>query len=387
MTFPQLWPALPWLVPYFTLPRLARGTPDLSNAPPGSGRTVSIVIPARDESATLETVLRSLLASEYPKLEIIVVDDRSSDDTAAIAERIAGGDPRVRLVRGAELPAGWFGKPWACVQGYRAAAGELVAFTDADTRHEPDFLGHAVGALEAERADLVTVAAHQRCDTFWERVVMPQIWLLLGLRYNPERVNRATRARDVIANGQFLLVTRAGYEAAGTHQSVRGEVAEDVALAQEFLRHGRKLHLAYAGRLIETRMYRGLAHLIEGWSKNFYLGGRRSFPEEPVLRALMPWLLAGVMGFWLAPVVVALCWALGGSVGGLGPAALAAAALTAGFWALMSFGMGIPPIYGLAYPLGAAMVLYIAARSTWRGARHVEWKGRVYRTDADSGAA
>ncbi|HEX6104133.1 MAG TPA: glycosyltransferase family 2 protein, partial [Gemmatimonadales bacterium] len=225
----DLLPALPWLAPYAGLFRLAANRPNLSDLEPVSGLPVSIVIPARNESATIETVVRSVLASAYQPFELLVVNDRSTDDTAAIAGRLAAEDPRVRLVEGEPLPDGWYGKPWACHQGYRVAAGELLLFTDADTRHEPDLLGRAVAALRRERADLVTVSPHQRCVTFWERVIMPQIWLLLGLRFHPIRVNRARRERDVIANGQFILVRRAAYEAIGTHAAVRHEVAEDLA--------------------------------------------------------------------------------------------------------------------------------------------------------------
>ena len=248
-------PSLPWLVPFLTLPRLARRAPSLSAALPVAGRLVSVIIPARNESATIGTVVGSILATTYSPLELLVVDDRSTDDTAAIVERMA--DPRLRLIRGEELPEGWYGKPWACLQGYRAARGELLLFTDADTRHEPGLLAQAVGALVQERAGLVTVSPRQRCVTFWERVVMPQIWFLLALRYHPAAVNRATRPRDVIANGQFILTSREAYEKAGTHAAVRHEVAEDLALAQAFLRTGQKLHFAFAERLMETRMYQG----------------------------------------------------------------------------------------------------------------------------------
>jgi hypothetical protein len=183
----------------------------------------------------------------------------------------------------------------------------------------------------------------------------------------------------VIANGQFILTTRDAYETAGTHAAVRHEVAEDLALAQTYLSKGLKLHFAFAERLMETRMYRDLASLIEGWSKNIYLGGRRSFPEQPILQALVPIMLTAAMLYWLVPPTV-LAWSalVSGSSRFLAPAAIATGSSTA-FWMLICYGMSIPALYGLGYPLGALMALYIALRSTWRGNRRVEWRGRVYK--------
>jgi chlorobactene glucosyltransferase len=380
MSIVALLPALPWLAPFAGLVRLADTRPSLSEVPPVDGTPVTVVVPARNESQTIETVVRSVLASSYRPFELLVVDDRSTDSTATIVERLAAEDPRLRLVRGEPLPEGWYGKPWACLQGARAGTGTVLLFTDADTRHEPELLGRAVGALGAERVDLVTVAPHQRCVTFWERIIMPQIWLLLGLRYHPRRVNRGRRERDVIANGQFILTTREAYDAVGTHAAVRHEVAEDLALAQTYLRHGRRIHFAFADRLMETRMYQDLASLVEGWSKNVYLGGRGSFPGEPVLRALVPVMLMSAFGFWLLPPLLLLAGALGAGVEALVPAAVAAVGLSLVFWGLISYGMRIPVAYGLLYPIGALMAIYIVLRSTWRGERRVEWRGRVYGT-------
>ena len=328
--------------------------------------------------------MRSILDTSYSPLELLVVDDRSSDGTAAIVQSLPA-DPRLRLIRGEELPEGWYGKPWACFQGYRQARGELLLFTDADTWHQPALLTHAVGALEHEGAALVTVSPTQRCVTFWERLVMPQIWFLLSLRYHPRTVNRARRASDVIANGQFILTSRQGYEAAGTHAAVRHEVAEDLALAQTYFNKGLKLQFAFAERLMETRMYQGLAHLIEGWSKNIYLGGRRSFPDEPLRRALVPAMLVLAMLFWLVPPAVLIGALVLPPLAPVAPAALSATALSALFWMLISYGMKIPVFYGLGYPMGAAMALYIILRSTWRGGRRVEWRGRVYEDKSVSG--
>jgi chlorobactene glucosyltransferase len=359
---------------------LARNQPSLENVAPVTGGPVSVIVPARNEAATISTVIRSILRSTYPDLEVLVVDDRSTDETATLVQALAAEDARLRLVPGTELPEEWYGKPWACYQGYRSARFDILLFTDADTRHAPELLARAVGALVARARDLVTVAPHQRCESFWERLVMPQIWLLLGLRYHPDRVNRARRERDVIANGQFILVTREAYEAVGTHAVVRHEVAEDLALAQAFFRSGRRVFFAFAHSLMETRMYSSLAQIIEGWSKNVYLGGRRSFPNEPLLQFLVPVMLAIAFLFWLLPpVMLVVAW----SAGGTGQAALAATGLSALFWMLISHGMRIPILYGLGYPLGALVALYIAARSTWRGSRLVEWRGRTYQVTGD----
>jgi chlorobactene glucosyltransferase len=372
----DLLPIVPWLLPFLTLPRLTSRTPNLSDAPVAGGELVSVIVPARNEAATIRTLLGSLLATRYHPVEIVVVDDRSTDDTAAVVSTFS--DPRLRLIRGDELPQGWYGKPWACYQGFRAARGSLLLFTDADTHHHPELLGRAVGALSQQGAGLVTVSPLQRCVTFWERVVMPQIWFLLALRYHPPAVNRGRQERDVIANGQFILTTRQAYEAAGTHKVVSQEVAEDLALAQAYLRRGLKLHFAFAERLMETRMYQNLAQLIEGWSKNIYLGGRRSFPGQPLLQALVPLMLTVAMLFWLAPPILLLCSTFIGGLRDVAGAAIIASAASTLFWMLMCRQMQIPAIYGAGYPLGALMALYIVARSTWRGSRRVEWRGRVY---------
>jgi chlorobactene glucosyltransferase len=373
----DLLPVIPWLLPFFTLPRLARRSPNLSDAPAGSGRLVSVIIPARNEAGAITAVVESVLQTTYRPFELLVVDDRSSDGTAEIVQRMPTG-PELRLIPGEQLPQGWYGKPWACFQGYQHARGELLLFTDADTKHHPELLAHAVGALQQERASLVTVSPKQLCLTVWERLIMPQVWFLLSLRYHPQTVNRARRASDVIANGQFILTTRRAYEAAGTHAAVRDEVAEDLALAQTYLARGLKLHFAFAERLMETRMYQNLPQLIEGWSKNIYLGGRRSFPDEPLRRALVPVMLLIAMLFWLAPILLMAVALLEPSVAHLVPAAAFSSALAALFWTLICYGMRIPPVFGLGYPIGVLVTLYIILRSTWRGKRRVEWRGRVY---------
>lgn len=235
-----------------------------------------MVVPARDEARNIERCLRSLLASTYPRLEILVVDDCSTDGTRAIVERLATSDGRVRLVPGQPLPGGWFGKPWACWQGYRAARGGLLLFTDADTTHGPALHGHAVGHLLAERAHLVTVLPRELALTFWERLVQPHFFVLLGIRYgSAERLNRNTDPRHAIANGQFILVTRESYEALGGHQAVKDQVVEDLALAQAYTAAGLAVRFAGAEQVMATRMYASLREIVDGWTKNAFNGMRR----------------------------------------------------------------------------------------------------------------
>jgi chlorobactene glucosyltransferase len=338
---------------------------------------VSVIIPARNEAYQVETVVHSALASAYPDFEVIVVDDRSTDDTAEIVARLASRVTRLKLVRGLELPSGWYGKPWACHQGADAATGDILLFTDADTKHSPDLLGRAVAMLTREQADLLTVAPRQLIIGFWERVIMPQIWVMLGLRYHPDTVNAARTPRDVIANGQFMMFPRASYLALGGHSAVKAQVVEDLAMAQRVVQSGRKLFFAFAYDQMETRMYRNLRDVVEGWSKNLFIGGRQSWGASPLLRAVTPLLMMANEIFWLVPPVVLLLAATGAMPALLFPAALATAFAVA-YWSLISFGMQAPLWYGLCYPMGAAMTLYILARSTWRGRRKVEWRGRVY---------
>jgi chlorobactene glucosyltransferase len=369
--------ALPWAVPLFGIPRLAGTSPGLNDVPPVTGVKLSVIIPARNESAQIETVLGSVLATTYAPIEVIVVDDRSTDDTARKVAAIAATDGRLRLILGLGLPRGWYGKPWACQQGADTATGDILVFTDADTKHHPELMARAVSMLRQSNADLLTLAPRQLVLGFWERVIMPQVWVMLGIRYHPSSVNQATKPWRVIANGQFMMFSRASYAAVGGHASVRGEVVEDLAMAQRVVALGRKLCFAFAYDLMETRMYQTLGQVVEGWSKNIFIGARMSLGQNPLLRFLAPLLLAFNGIFWLLPPVLAFFAIMAPVPSLFGPAAIATG-LSVLFWSLISLGMQAPLWYGLLYPLGAAMFLGILARSAWRGTRRVEWRGRVY---------
>jgi len=375
-----------WLIPagyglflVLLVYRYAIRRPRLVDYPPQrAGPLVSVIVPARNEALNIERSVRSILATEYRPIEVIVVDDRSSDTTAEIVERLArsgGAEARLQLVRGADLPEGWFGKSWAIVQGYRVARGDLLLFTDADTWHHAELLPRTVTVLTAERVDLVSVVSRQEMVTFWERLVQPHVLLALASRVGDlRRVNRTRITWDAIASGAYVLTTRRAYDAVGTHEAVKGVIAEDVALAQAYVRHHLDIFLTHAAQFMSVRMYRSLAEIIEGWSKNLALGVPLMFPPLPFVRRVAPYLM------WLP----ALCWVLPPLLWALYGWSWAAATtlVSLAIWIAVYRAEGAPVRYALLYPLGATMVAYIMIRSAFRGSRRVEWRGRTYTPQA-----
>lgn len=358
-----------------------RGAPSLEQeprTPPDPPPTLRVVVPARDEAAHIADCVRSILATEYPALELVVVDDHSSDGTAALAHQAAAGDARLTVVVPPPLPPGWLGKQWACAHGAAGARADFLLFTDADTRHAPDLHARLVHAARRTRAGLVTIAGFQETRTFWERVVQPFVFALLALWYGgPAAMNRSDRPRRKIANGQCLLFERRAYEALGGHAAVRARAAEDLAFAQGLTAAGGRVYLALGEGQLSTRMYDSLGAIVAGWRKNVYAAGRETLPGGPIGRGLARVLVPGPALLALAPPL-ALAWGLArGEVGAqaFGASATAALLLVAGAVARR---FRLAPWYALTFPLGAAVYLYIAIAAVLRGDR-VRWKARDYR--------
>ncbi len=373
--------SLPWigvLAFLVFVVRMPRELPGATTLQRESAPSVSVIVPARNEALNIGTCVTSLSASEYPDFEIIVVDDRSEDGTADLVRSLDRGQARRLVVLdGDPLPEGWLGKPWACHQGAQHARGEILLFTDADTVHGSALMAKAVSGLQEERADLLTVVGLQLMETFWERLVQPQVFLLMVFRFPRfEAIAKNGRWRDAIANGQFIMFPRAAYDTIGGHEAVHDEVVEDLALAQLVKREGMALRIRRAEDDLATRMYRSLRELVSGWSKNVVIGGLQSVPA-PIRPVLLPVSLLVGVGLWIAPplaLVVAL-WGFGSS--GLLAWAATVYALSAIIFALFSRMMRCPALYGLLYPLGAAVGTYIFVVAWVRGTR-VQWKGRTY---------
>ena len=286
------------------------------------------------------------------------------------------------MLAGAPLPAGWFRKPWACTQGSRDAHEELFLFTDADTLHEPSLLCSAVCALAEDEASVISLLDRQELGSFGERLVQPQMFTLLALRYrNLARPLEREQRRYAIANGQYILVLRATYEDIGGHRAVRGEVVEDLRLAQLLTGGGHRFSLRTEQDKFSTRMYRSLGEVLDGWTKNLAIGARQSAGWWGGLALTV--IVGYVVLVWLVPPRVFLGLSVAALLGAAVPGALFAwsAAVTLlglGVWAGVYTRFAVSPAYALLYPLGAAIVGLIALCSGWRGERRIEWKGQRY---------
>ena len=376
-----LW-STPWIAPplitYFRL-RNSRSIADESDSPATAPPLVTVIIPARNESHNIARCVTSILSTTYPALELIVVDDVSTDGTAEVAHDAAQGDQRARIVRNTPLPEGWFGKQWACTTGARLASGEILQFTDADTVHAPDLVARSVNAMQSTGADLLSIAGRQELGGFWEKVIQPQIFTVLSMRYGgTESIGNSTRVSDKIANGQCFFVRRDSYDGLGGHASVRTSVAEDLMLAQRFFAARKRVVVRLGVDQLSTRMYGSLREIIAGWRKNVFAGGLDAVPfgkvgqslfplallTPPMLQLLPPLALAlALIGFATGPVV--LLWAA------------ISTAVTLVWWIVVYATVRENPLYALAYPLGALVLLYIFFTAVLRG-RRVTWKGRTY---------
>ncbi len=286
--------------------------------------------------------------------------------------------PDIRVVAGETLPEGWLGKPWACEQGGRVATGDYLLFTDADTIHAPDLLPRTVAALHEDAADVVTVMGRQLMESFWERLVQPQIFTSLLFRYTDNREpHPPERWRDAIANGQYIFFRRSTWEAIGGHGAVKGEVVEDMKMAQHLVRNGHALEIRMAEDAFATRMYESLGEIVRGWSKNVILGGMATIPPGFLRRIAPAAIFAGTVFLWIMPPALLAVGLLGGAPA-LATWGWIVVGTSALFWAAVSARMGVSPLYGVAYPVGASVGAWIYLRAWIRGG-NVEWKGRTYR--------
>ena len=349
----------------FTAPRLER-TPEPVRRP-----AVSLLVPARNESENLFVTLPALLALDYTPLEIIVLDDCSEDDTAAMVEAAAALAPgRLRLMHGAPLPAGWLGKTWACQQLADAAAGELLVFCDADVAPRPDAVTRTVALLETTGAAAATAIPRQRLRGWWADAVIPLVVQLPVLALLPIRlVQRTTSPSLSMANGQWLALEETTYRAIGGHQPVRAERAEDVAIGRRVKAAGFGLSVAIGAESLEVRMYADAPDMRSGFARTVY----------PLVGARPLGLALGVVLFSLATVAPWLLLAFDPG------AALVPLLLLLGIRTCGALVFRHGPLSVALHPLGSLLLLFIAAESFLRASRGtLVWKGRTLERDSSA---
>jgi chlorobactene glucosyltransferase len=382
LLFSSLWLAITaWLILRAVKQRglLAR----LPRTSPPSGLDtplVTVIIPARDEQANIGPCLQAALAQDYPadRLRILVVDDHSSDATAAIVRNLAARHEQVALIATPPLPPRWVGKSHACWIGARAVApeSEWLCFIDADVWIERGALSSAVRAALAARLDLLSLAPRQELRSFAERLILPCGLIILSFLQDLRQV-QARSGHEVTATGQFMLVRRDAYEAVGGHAAVCTAICEDLEFARRLKKSGCSVLLMNGDALLSTRMYTGWRTLWPGLAKNLVdtLGGRTATLSVALAAVILAW-----AAFALPLLDLAAWWRGGGHDAFLALLlAVAGSGAAIGLHVAATFYFRIPFWYGLIFPAGYTVGALMALDSVRRRVSgRVSWKGRLY---------
>jgi len=344
---------------------------------------ISVIVPARNEARNIRRSIEALAAQSYQNLELIVVDDGSTDATPQILKQLQeapkpDSSPEITIINGSALPPGWAGKPHALHQGFQAAQGEWLCFVDADTFANPDLIASTYQAATNLGADMLTILTDQDLGSFWEKVIMPLVFTALSVGFPARRVNDPQKT-DAIANGQFILIRRQVYQAVGGHAAVHDQIAEDKALAVLVKGSGFHLVLGDGRELARTRMYTSLPEIWEGWVKNIYLG-MQDRPWLLLLGAITGFVAALALPLW---TILSLAWLAQGG----GWIAVLVAAESLILWGYLLYNrsqvnqaMDISFWYALTLPLGALIFTAMMVTSAYNvySGRGVTWRGRRY---------
>ncbi len=360
-----------WLYLFFGHGRFWRSSPELLPALPGETPDVDIVVPARDEAATIGPVIGSLLAQQYGgTFQVMLVDDDSSDGTADVARAAAAASPHtdrhLRVIRCPPKPPGWSGKLWALSQGIARSHASVLLLADADIVHDPRHLETLVARLNSPRVDMVSEMVRLNCSSYAERWLVPAFVYFFQMLYPFARVNDPGSATAAAAGGT-VLIRRTALTRIGGIESIKGALIDDVTLAKAVKRGG-PLYLGHSGLAVSIRPYPRFADLWDMIARTAFTQLRHSAP-------LLALTLLGLALVWWVPFGAALFGHGWQRLAGLAAVALAAASFVP---TLIRYRQS--PWGSLALPLIAAFYMAATLSSAvnhWRG-RGTRWKARSY---------
>ena len=231
---------------------------------------VSVIIPARNEEPNIERCVRSVMKLDWTgKLEVIAIDDGSTDGTGAILERLSSEFEALKVIQGDPLPANWLGKPHALHVAQQHASGEWLWFIDADVEVENLGLKLLMGQTLKENASMSSALGRLVVETFWERVIQTRLGALIAGANPLHEVNDGEHER-ALANGQCILIKRDAYDFLGGHEAIRQSVLDDVDFAKRAKANGVSYRLFFGPGVFKCRMYTGFSEIWSGWSKNLF---------------------------------------------------------------------------------------------------------------------
>ena len=333
---------------------------------------VSILVPARNESRILSHTLESILNLDYPDFEVLVIDDHSEDNTFGIASGFAARDPRVRVIKSAELPPGWRGKAWALHHAALLAQGTWLLFTDADVSNHPKTLRCALALAQREKLDMLSVIPHMECPNFWDRIMLPSFAAILNI-VRPVHKSNDPSSPVALAPGGFLLIKAMIFKYVGGYEQIHLALAEDLKLAELFKRSGYRIRTVFCrSKWVRTRMYESFRGIWEGLSRHAFEGAGFN-PVRIVAAAIAGNLCIVVPWITLAIGLTLHHWTL--ALLSVFPVLFMMIMQT-----FLNYKWEVPLYYFFSFPLATIIYSFIMMNSMWshyfRGG--VLWKGRRY---------
>lgn len=282
------------IINFFTAPVLKDKEEEVNGNP-----LVSVLIPARNEEGNIRACVESVLSQSYNNIEILTLDDNSTDETYAILNKLASEDTRIKLLIGKPLPTGWLGKNWACKQLADNAGGDLLLFIDADVTPAQHALNNALALMRLSGVKMLSSFPTQKINSVGEWLVVPLMnWILLT--FLPLRkVYTSPNPKFAAANGQFIMFDKETYFAFGGHEAVKNKVVEDVEFVKLYKQHGEKVLTALGGDAVFCKMYSGFFGAFNGFTKNFY-------PGFGMHAAAFIFTLLFISGIYFMPVVLSI---------------------------------------------------------------------------------